>query len=99
MKVFVPFPATSIFKTEIQTLYNSLKGGQDANTQQFSSICQQFQAKLEQKYVIRLLLAVVTAWKVFQLLNHNVEAENFSLHQFIGSLIDHCKLYKISTTA
>jgi hypothetical protein len=87
----VAFPATSVFKTEIQTMYNSLKGGLDANTQQFSSICPQLKTKFEQKYIVRLLLAVVTnAWRTFQLLNNNVDEYNFSLHQFRKSLINHC---------
>jgi hypothetical protein len=88
----VAFPATSVFKTEIQTLYNSLKGGLDASTQQFSSICPQLKVKFEQKYVIRLLLAVLTnAWRTFQLLNHNIDAESFSLHLFRKSLNNHCQ--------
>jgi hypothetical protein len=85
------FPATSVFKTEIQTIYNSLKGGLNANMQQFSSICQQLKTKFEQKYIIRLLLAVVTnTWRTFQLLNHKIEEDNFSLHLFWKSLISHC---------
>jgi hypothetical protein len=83
MKDNVAFPAASVFKTEIQMSHNSLKGGLDANTQQFSSICLQFKAKFEQKYVIRLLLAVLTnAWRAFQLLNHSIEAKSISLHLF-----------------
>lgn len=32
------FPACSVMKTAVQALYNSLKGGLDANTQQFQAI-------------------------------------------------------------
>jgi hypothetical protein len=32
------FPPTKIFKTSFQTLYNSLKGGLDANLEQVASI-------------------------------------------------------------
>ncbi len=71
-------------------MYNSLKGGLDANMQQFSSICPQLKTKFEQKYITRLLLAVVTnAWRTFHLLNHEVEIDNCSLHLFQKSLINH----------
>jgi hypothetical protein len=29
------FPASSLFKSKVQTMYNMLKGGLDSNTQQF----------------------------------------------------------------
>jgi hypothetical protein len=50
-------------KTAIQALYNSLKGGLDANMQQFQAIQPLIKTGFEQKYVVCLLLSIVTnAW-------------------------------------
>ena len=67
----VGFPATSVLKTKVQMIYNALKGGLDANTQQYRAICPSIKATFEQKYVVHLLLAIVgNAWRAFQLLGH-----------------------------
>lgn len=56
----IAFPATSVFETEVQVLFNPLKGGLDAKSQQFAAICPYFKTKFESKYVKCLLLAVVS---------------------------------------
>jgi hypothetical protein len=77
------FPSTSVFKTEVQSLYNTLKGGLDANSQQFPAICPYFKTKFENKYVIRLLFAVVSSsWRAFKMVNSTVDVDNFSLHLY-----------------
>jgi hypothetical protein len=54
------FPATSVFATKLQTLYNTLKGGLYTNSQQCAAIRPYFKTKFENKYIIGLLLAVVS---------------------------------------
>jgi hypothetical protein len=54
------FPPCSLFKTSFQSLYNVIKGGLDANTQQYISIRPNVKVSFEQKYVIRLILAIVS---------------------------------------
>jgi hypothetical protein len=75
------FPATSVFKMEVQSLYNTLKGGLDANSQQFTAICPYFKKKFENKCVIRLLLAVVSnSWRGFQMVNSTVDLDMCPIH-------------------
>jgi hypothetical protein len=60
----------NLFKSSYQSLYNSLKGGLDANTQQYVSIKPNVSVTFEQKYLIRMLLAGITnAWRAFQLMH------------------------------
>jgi hypothetical protein len=73
------FPPTNIFKTSFQTLYNSLKGGLDADTEQMVSITTGVKAGFEQKYDLRLITALITyAWHSFQLLQHGREIESMT---------------------
>jgi hypothetical protein len=68
------FPATSLFKTPFQSTYNALKGGLDSNTQQYCTIKPRLKTKFETKYVIRLILAIVTnSWRAKQFLTHSTE--------------------------
>ncbi len=77
------FPKTELFKTSFQCLYNSLKGGLDANTQQYMTIMPKINVKFEQKYVLRMILAVVTnSWRAFQLLRCTNAIEHTSLISF-----------------
>ncbi len=77
------FPKTELFKTSFQCLYNSLKGGLDANTQQYMSIMPKVNVKFEQKFVIRMILAVVTnSWRAFQLLRCTNSIEEVKLMSF-----------------
>jgi len=60
----------NLFKSSYQSLYNSLKGGLDANTQQYVSIQPNVSVTFEQKYLLRMLLAGITnAWRAFQLMH------------------------------
>jgi hypothetical protein len=73
------FQPTNIFKTSFQTLYNSLKGGLDAYTEQMSSISPGIKVGFEQKYVMCLMTAPVTnAWRSFQLLQYGIEIESMN---------------------
>jgi hypothetical protein len=75
------FPPCSLFKTSFQSLYNVIKSGLDANTQQYISIRPNVKVSFEQKYVIRLILAIVSnSWRAFQLLqlDSNIEELQFS---------------------
>jgi hypothetical protein len=66
---------------------------------QFSFICSQLKTKFEQKHILKLLLAVVTnAWRTFQLVDHKVEEDNFSLHLFWKSLMNVAHCFEISIT-
>jgi hypothetical protein len=68
------FPATSLFKTTFQAIYNTLKGGLDNNTQQYCTIKPTVKTSFETKYVIRLILAIVTnSWRGKQLLANPTE--------------------------
>ena len=60
-------------------LYNSLKGGLDANTKQVASITPGVKVAFKQKYVLRLITALVTdAWRSIQLLNYEIEIEKMT---------------------
>jgi len=60
----------SLFKSVYQSVYDSLKGGLDANTQQYISICPKVSVSFEAKYILWMLLAIVSnAWRAYQLLN------------------------------
>jgi hypothetical protein len=68
------FPATSLFKTPFQSTYNVLKGGLDSNTQQYCTIKPTMKTKFETKYVVRLILAIVTnSWRAKHFLTHSME--------------------------
>ncbi len=70
------FPSCNIFKASFQVLYNSLKGGLDANTEQVASITPGVKVGFKQKYVLRLISALVTnAWRSLQLLNYGIETK------------------------
>jgi len=60
-------------------LYNSLKRGLDANTEQVASITPGVKVGFEQKYVLRLITTLVTnAWMSIQLLNYGIEIEKMA---------------------
>jgi hypothetical protein len=60
-------------------LYNSLKRGLDANTEQVASITPGVKVGFEQKYVLRLITTLVTnAWRSIQLLNYGIEIETMT---------------------
>ncbi len=74
------FLLTNIFKGSFQTLYNSLKGGLDANMEQMASITTGIKVSFEQKYDLCLITALVTnAWHSFQLLQYGIEIENMTI--------------------
>jgi hypothetical protein len=77
------FPPTTMFKSKFQIMYNSLKGGLDANTQQYISIQPPVQTKFEAKYIICMMIAIVTnAWRSYQLLSETVDIDTFTLSMF-----------------
>ena len=60
-------PLIRLFKTAAQTLCNSLKGGLDRNKELYKLIHPNHQTTFEIKYVIYMLLVVVTnLWRAFQ---------------------------------
>jgi hypothetical protein len=64
-------------------MYNSLKGGLDANTQQYVSIQPPVKTKFEAKYIICMMIALVTnAWRSYQLLSETVDIDTFTLSTF-----------------
>jgi hypothetical protein len=76
------FPQSSLLKSIFQSLYNVIKGGLDANTQQYVSIRQNVKVSFEQNYVIKMILANVSnSWRAYQLLNMSVDLEEFTLSQ------------------
>ena len=80
-------------------MYNTLKGGLDSNTQQFSSITPPIKVAFEQKYIIRMILAIViNAWRSFQLLSEStdlaLENDHFCLHKFKKSISNHTATLK-----
>lgn len=53
----------SLFKSVYQSVYNSLKGGLDANMQQYISIHPKVSVSFEAKYILQMLLSIVSnAW-------------------------------------
>jgi len=54
------FPSCNIFKTSFQVLYSSLKGGLDANMEQVALNTPGVKVGFKQKYVLRLITALVT---------------------------------------
>jgi hypothetical protein len=94
--MYFGFPSTSVIKTAVQTLYNSLKGGLDANTQQYASIVPPIKTGFEQKYIIRLLMAIVTnSWRAQQVLLQPVNLERqFSLLGYRKALVNNCPSLK-----
>jgi hypothetical protein len=87
--MYYGFPSCSVMKTAVQTLYSTLKGGLDSNLQQFQAILPPIKTGFEQKYVIRLLISIVTnAWTAQQLLQQTIEPGNgFSLHSYRKLLV------------
>ncbi len=84
------FNPTNIFKTSFQTLYNSLKGVLDANTEQMVSISPGIKVGFEQKYVMHLMTALVTnAWHSFQLLQYGIEIESMNYTKVKQSIKRH----------
>jgi hypothetical protein len=73
------FPPSTLFKSSFQSLYNVIKGGLDANTQQYISIRPNVKVSFEQKYVIRMILANVSnSWRAFQLFSMSGDLENLT---------------------
>jgi hypothetical protein len=76
------FPPSSLFKSSFQSLYNIIKGGLDANTQQYVSIWPNVKVSFEQKYAIRMILANVSnSWRAYQLLNLSGDLAEMTLSQ------------------
>ena len=68
------FPSCNIFKASFQVLYSSLKGGLD--TEQVASITPGVKVGFKQKYVLRLITALVmNAWRTIQLPYYGIEIE------------------------
>jgi hypothetical protein len=77
------FPPTTMFKSKFQIMYNSLKGGLDANTQQYISIQPPMKTKFEAKYIICMMIVIVTnSWRLYQLLSETVDIDSFTLSMF-----------------
>jgi len=73
---YAGFTPTNVVKTAVQVLYNSMKGGLDSNTQQYRSITPSICTGFEQKYIICLILCIVTnAWRAQQLLHATIDEE------------------------
>jgi len=87
--MYYGFPSCSVMKTAIQTLYNTLKGGLDSNSQQFQAILPLIKTGFEQKYVICLLISIVTnTWRAQQLLQQQIKPRSgFSLHSYRKLLV------------
>ncbi len=76
------FPSCALFKSSFQSLYNAMKGGLDANTQQYMSIRPNVKVSFEQTYVICMLLANASnSWRGYQLLQLSDDIEDMSLSQ------------------
>jgi len=90
--MYFGFPPCSAMKIAVQLLYNSLKGGLDSNTQQFQSIIPPIRTGFEQKYVVCLIISIVTnAWRSHQLLNQPIEDKGgFSMHRYRKALVNNC---------
>jgi hypothetical protein len=72
-----------MFKSKFQIMYNSLKGRLDANMQQYVSIQPPVKTKFEAKYIIRMMIAIVTnAWRSYQLLSETIDIDTFTLSMF-----------------
>jgi hypothetical protein len=70
----IGFPATSLFRTPFQSIYNAFKGGLDNNTQQYCTIKPMMKTCFETKYVIRFILAIVTnSWQAKQFFTQGTE--------------------------
>lgn len=87
--MYFGFPPCSVIKTIVQSLYISLKGGLDSNLQQFQS---PIHNGFEQKYVIHLMLSIVTnTRRAHQLLNQAIEYDiGFSMHWSRKALANNC---------
>jgi hypothetical protein len=85
-----------VIKTAVQSLYNSLKGGLDANMQQVQAIQPPVKTRFKQKYLIRLLLSIVmNAWRAQQLLQQPVYPDNnFSFYSYRKLLVNQCASLK-----
>jgi len=85
---YAGFTPTNVVKTAVQVLYNSMKGGLDSNTQQYCSITPSIRTGFEQKYIICLILCIVTnAWRAQQLLHATIDEEQrFSMMAYRKSL-------------
>jgi hypothetical protein len=86
------FPSCNVIKTAVQALYNSMKGGLDANSQQSLAILPPIKTGFEQKYVIRLIIAIVTnSWRALQLLGQPIDHEtSFSMYMYRKQLVNNC---------
>jgi hypothetical protein len=94
--MYYGFPASSLIKTAVQALYNSLKGGLDAKMQQCQAIQPPIKTGFKQKYVIRLLMSIVmSTWRAQQLLQQPVNGENsLSFHSYRKLLVNQCASLK-----
>ena len=77
----ISFPSCRLMKSAAQSVYNSLKGGLDANTQQYRAICPKLKTSFECKFIIRMLLAIVTnSWRAMSLLQNGPDILESKLH-------------------
>jgi hypothetical protein len=59
------------------------------------AICPYFKTKFENKYVIHLLLEVISnSWRAFQMLNSTTDIDNFSLHLYRKHVSNTCQFLK-----
>jgi hypothetical protein len=69
-----------MFKSKFQILHNSLKGGLDANTQQYVSMQPLVNKKFEVKYIIRMMKAIVmNARRSYQILLETIDVDHFTV--------------------
>jgi len=79
----ISFPSCQLMKSAAQSVYNSLKGGLDANTQQYRAICPKLNTSFECKFIIRMLLAIVTnSWRAMSLLQNGPDILERKLNYF-----------------
>jgi hypothetical protein len=82
--LYYGFPPCNVIITAVKAFYNSLKGGLDANSQQCQSIMPPIRAGFEQKYVICLVIAIVTNWwRALQVLQQPLDNDrSFSMSSY-----------------
>jgi len=90
--LYYGFPPCNLIKTAVQVLYNSLKGGLDANSQQCQSIMPPIRAGSDQKYVMRSVIAIVTnSWRALQILQQQLDnGMSFSMSSYRKLLVNNC---------
>jgi hypothetical protein len=98
------FRPTNVVKTAVQVLYNLMKGVLDSNTLKYHSIIPSIRTGFEQKYIICLILCIVTnAWRAQQLLHATIDEEQqFSMmayRKLLGSTTQTLKDFHYNLTA